>query len=339
LVWLKFLVCVVVILLAGTRLAKYGDAIAEKTGLGRVWIGLVLVGAITSMPELVTGISAAALVKLPDLTFGTNLGSCFFNISILALLDIIHRRTPVLSVASRGHILAGWMGVLLLVITGLSIFAGERFSGLALGWVGLPGFILLVIYLIGARQIFSAEKKKLMIPSENEPPVYGAMSARAVVWRFAAAALAVIGTGIWLSFVGDEISATYNMSASFVGTMFLAITTSLPELVVTISAVRMGAVDMAVGDILGANMLDVMGLFWADIFYTGVPIFFQPRSLVSGVHAVTAMIAAAMTVIVILGLRFKAEKKTFIVVSWYGPLLIGLYIFGSYVLFAACISS
>jgi cation:H+ antiporter len=105
--------------------------------------------------------------------------------------------------------------------------------------------------------------------------------------------------------------------------------------VVAISAVRIGAVDMAVADIFGANMLDVMGLIWADVFYTGGPILMQPRSLVSDVHIYTAIIAAVMTLMVILGLRFQSQKKLFFVMSWYGPLLIGLYILGAYVLFAS----
>ena len=74
-VWIKFLLCLIIILLAGTKLARYGDAIAEKTGLGRIWIGLVLLAVITSMPEMVTGISAAALLKLPDLAIGDFYGT------------------------------------------------------------------------------------------------------------------------------------------------------------------------------------------------------------------------------------------------------------------------
>ncbi len=337
-VWLKFLLCVVIILFAGMKLARYGDAIAEKTGLGRMWIGLVLVAAITSMPELVTGVSSAALVKLPDLALGTIIGSCFFNLSILALLDVMHRHTPVLSKASRSHILSAGLGTLLLVIVGVSIFAGERFSGLALGWVGLPSFLILIVYLIGARQIFYRERKQQADVLPDESSSYGGIPLKVVYLRFALAAVAVIGAGIWLSFVGDEISTTYNWSASFVGSLFLAITTSLPELVVTITAVRLGAIDMAVADILGANMLDILGITLADIFYTGGPILFQPRSLVSGVHITTALIAAAMTIVVILGLRFQQRRKTFILVSWYGLLLIGFYVFGAYVLFTSGIA-
>jgi cation:H+ antiporter len=165
--------------------------------------------------------------------------------------------------------------------------------------------------------------------------VYSDVSARAVYLRFALVAMAVIGAGIWLAFIGDEIAETYGWGASFVGTLFLAITTSMPELVVTVTAIRLGAIDMAVADILGANMLNMVAITWTDLFYTRGPILFQPRSLVSDAHLITALIAAVMSLLVIVGLRFRQKRKTFIAISWYGPLLIGLYILGAYASFTS----
>ena len=107
----------------------------------------------------------------------------------------------------------------------------------------------------------------------------------------------------------------------------------MPELTVTVAAIRLGAIDMAVADILGANMLDMVVITWADLFYTRGPILFQPRSLVSDAHLTTAMVAVIMSLVVIVGLRFRQKSKTFIVISWYGLALIGLYLFGAYALF------
>ena len=128
---------------AGTKLARYGDAIAAKTGLGQIWIGLVLLAFITSMPELVTGVSSAALFESPDLALGTLIGSCCFNLSILALLDILHKHTPVLTEPSPRHVISAGRGILLVAIAAGSILAGGRFSGLALGRVGIPSIIIL----------------------------------------------------------------------------------------------------------------------------------------------------------------------------------------------------
>ncbi len=330
-VWLKFLLCVVIILFAGTKLARYGDAIAEKTGLGRIWIGLVLMATVTTMPELVTGVSSAALVGLPDLALGTLLGSCLFNLTILALLDILHRPTPILSQVSSRHIASAGMGILLIAIAAGSIFAGERFSGPTLGWVGITSIVIITVYLIGTWQMFRFERKHQLALPQAAPSQYHEIPTGTVYLRFTLAAIAVIAAGIWLSFVGDEIAETTGWGASFVGSLFLAITTSMPELAVAVAALRLGAVDMAVADILGANMLDMAIIIWVDLFYTRGPIL----TMVSRVHFITAVVAVVMSLLVIVGLRFRQKHKTFIVFSWYTPVLIGLYIFGAYALFTA----
>jgi len=332
LVWLKFLLCFAVILLAGTKLARYGDVIAEKTGLGRIWIGLVLLAAITSMPELVTGVSSAAIVGLPDLALGTLFGSCLFNLAILALRDVLCRSAPILSKASLRHMASAGWGILLIALAAGSILAGERLSGLALGWVGIPSIIILILYLTGVRQIFRFERKH-PLPPQAAPSRYQGIPMRRLYLKFALAAIAVIGAGIWLAVVGKEIALTTGWDASFVGSLFLAITTSMPELVVTIAALRLGAIDMAVANILGANMLDIVVITWADLFYTQGSILSQPRSLVSDVHLTTVAVAIVMNLFVIAGLYFRQKRKTFFIISWYGLVLIGLYIFGAYHLF------
>jgi len=329
LVWLKFLACLVIILFAGTKLARYGDAIGKKTGLGGIWVGLVLLALITSAPELVTGVSSAALVGLPDLGLGTLLGSCLFNLTILALLDILHRPTPILSRASSRHMALAGLGILLMAIAAGGILAGERLSGLALGWVGIPSIVILIVYLVGVRQIFRFERSHPLPPLPATSFQYKEISTRTVYFRFALVAVAVIGAGIWLSFVGDEIAKTTGWDTSFVGSLFLAIGTSLPELVVTVAALRLGAIDMAVADILGANMLDIAYIFAIDLSYSQGPIL----SSVSSVHLITAAVVMVMSLVVIVGLRFRQKHKTFIVISWYALALIGLYILGAYALF------
>jgi len=154
-------------------------------------------------------------------------------------------------------------------------------------------------------------------------------SMRSVGIRFALAAAAVVAAGIWLSFVGDDIGKVTGWGSTFVGNMFLAITTSAPELVVAITALRIGAIDLAAGDILGANMLDVAMILPVDLA--------QGRGFVlasaSNGQLIVASVAVAMTLLVMAGLRFRRERKLFRVASWYTPLLIGLYVLGSYALF------
>ena len=328
-IWFKFVVCLAIVLFAGTKLARYGDAIAEKTGLGRIWIGLVLVALITTMPELVTSVSSVALVHSADLALGTLLGSCCFNLSILAVLDILHSRTPVLSVASLRHMAtAGW-GALLISVAAAGIIAAGRVPFLESSWIGIPSIVIVILYLLGAWWAFRRERRQESRVAPAASLQYDKYTTKAVWIRFALASVAVIAAGIWLAFIGDEISRTTGWGGTFVGTLFLAITTSAPELVVAISALRIGAVDLAVADILGANMLDMAIIVPIDLAYGRGFIL----SAVSRSHLIIAAVAVAMSLLAIIGLRFRQKRKVFKVASWYTPALVVLYILGAYALF------
>jgi len=289
----------------------------------------VLLAGVTSAPELITGVSSATLVRLPDLAMGTLLGSCMFNLTIIALLDILHPHTPILNEVKLRHIASAGMVILLMAVAGGSLLGGERFTGLALGWVGVSSIIILMLYLVAMWGILHFERKHFVPSPEGAAPQYEPDSTKALYLKFALAAAAVIGAGIWLSFVGDEIASTYTWSSSFVGSLFLAISTSMPELAVCAAAFRLGAVDMAVADILGANMLDTAHLFTVDLFYSQGPLL----SAVSDVHLITIGTTMAMSLLVIIGCRFRQKGKTLLAISWYTPLLIGLYILGAYALF------
>ena len=328
-VWLKFALCLAIILVSGTKLSRYGDAIAEKTGLGGVWIGLILIAAITSMPELVTGVSAAALVGSADLAVGTLFGSNMLNLGVIALLDVLSHPTPVLTRASPGHIASAGLMVLLVAIAAGAIAAGGRISGLALGWLGVPAIIILIVYLVGIRGIFHLERRRRLVALPAGPLRYEEISRRATYIKFALAAVAIIGAGIWLSFIGDEIAQVTGWSATFAGSLFLAITTSLPEIVVAVAAVRLGAIDMAVAGLLGSNIFNMTIIAPVDLAYSRGSIL----SVVSSEHIITALVVIAMGALVIAGLRLRTRRMTFGVMSWYAPGLIGLYIFGAYALF------
>jgi cation:H+ antiporter len=81
-IWMQFAATALVIVFAGVRLARFGDVLGEKSGLGRSWVGVVLLAATTSLPELFTGIGATAVSALPDIAVGDVLGSCMFNLLI-----------------------------------------------------------------------------------------------------------------------------------------------------------------------------------------------------------------------------------------------------------------
>jgi len=335
LVWFKFVICVIIILFSGTKTARYADIIAEKTGMGRIWIGLLLLGCVTSLPELITGLSSVTMVGdsgIPDLGLGTLLGSCTFNLLVLAVLDVMHRNGPLLSQASTRQIVSARDAILLFTIAVLSIKFGGQISGLAIGWVGIPSITILGLYLLSVWRTFNNERKR------NEPSLVSHLEADEEVeivkglWlKFLLASLTIVATGVWLSFVGNEIAETTSLGMSFVGSLLLAVSTSMPELVVAISALRLGAIDLAVADVLGANMLDVTYIFLLDLFYLEGPLL----SSVSDTHIITTLLAITMSILVISGLYHRQKKKVFNLISWHGFLLFGFYMIGAYALFTS----
>jgi len=328
LLWAQFFICALLILFFGAKLARYGDIIAEKTGLSGLWIGLLLLAAVTSLPEIITGISAVAVVGVPDLAMGTIFGSNALNLFIIALLDIIYRSGPLLGVVSRVHILSALVGLVLIAFAGGSFLLGTKVWDGAIGWIGIYSLVLVLLYLWGSRAIFRSEREQVV---ETGSLRYEKVSPRRSYSGFAIAALAIIGAGMWLAFIGDEIVAATGWDTTFVGSLFLAVITSLPELVVCIAALRIGATDMAIADVLGSNMFNMgIGIFCYDIFSRG-SIF----SAVSSGHVFTAGIVILMTLIVIAGLIFRTRRKTPLRMSWYSVVLIVIYLGGAYALFTA----
>jgi cation:H+ antiporter len=328
LVWFQFALCLAAILFAGSRLARYADIIAEKSKLGRIWVGLALVAMITAMPEMATGISAAALVKSPDLAMGTLIGSCCFNLSLLVILDVVNRKEPTLSRISHRHLPGVRWGIVLLTICAIGMFLGPRVSLPTLGWLSIPSIALMIVYFVALRRILNAERQFLATEMETSAR-YATFTLKGALVRFFAAAAMVVVAGIWLSYVGDEIAAVTGWGTSFVGNLLLAIATSAPEMVVGISAVRMGSADIAIADILGANMLDTGMVGLVDAFYLRGSLFAyaMPGNLV--------IILVAVVMVAIAGVAIYRPPRAFLVwrLSWYGPLLVLLYIGAAYVLF------
>ena len=105
-IWLQFIVCAALIGSAGYQLSRYGDAIAQRTGLSGSWIGLALLATVTSLPELATGITSVTIADAPNLAVGDALGSCVVNLAFLVLIDFVFRKEPLWYRASQGHALA-----------------------------------------------------------------------------------------------------------------------------------------------------------------------------------------------------------------------------------------
>ncbi len=245
LVWLAFGACALLIGLAGPSLSRNGDIIADKLNLSASWIGLILLGTITSLPELVTGVTSVTGAHVPNIAVGDALGSCVFNLLILVVVDFVHRETPVYRRAHEGHILSAGFGVVLIGFVALNLVAAGQGWELPVAHVGFSTPILIGLYLLAVRTVFSYEHRQREAFVEEASERYPDATLDAAVKRFAVAAVVVVVVGVALPFVGAALADAMGWQKTFVGSLFIAGTTSLPELVVTVAALRFGALNMA----------------------------------------------------------------------------------------------
>ena len=321
-VWVKFIVCVVIIFLSGRKVARYGDVIAEKTGLGGVWIGLVLIAALTSLPELFNGISAVTLVDAPGLTIGNLLGANMFNLFNLALLDLVHRNGSILAVVGKTHRLTGIFSLIMVILVAGFILISSRFHVMGIGWIGWYTPIILLLYFVFVRILYRYDQRH---PSLQETELgYTDLSLKKVSLHFSISAVFIIGAGIWLPFIGNEIAGVYGWGQSFVGSLFLAFSTTLPEITVSFAAMRIGAKDLAVANLIGSNLFNLTIIPIDDLLYVKGPIL----ASVSETHLVTACAVVLMTIVFIAGLRHRRQR--FYRLSWWNVTLILLFLIGAY---------
>jgi cation:H+ antiporter len=305
LLWIEFIICAGIIFYSGTKLAKYGDIIAEKTGLGRTWVGVVIIASVTSLPELATGISSVTYMDVPDIAVGAILGSCVFNLLILALLDIIHREEPIKTKAHHGHILAAGFSILLLALAGTWISA--RKPVLTFGWLGLYSLLFIVIYFVAMKMVYSYEKRQLakFLGGIAQELRYETVHTKNAVFIYSINALAVIAAAVSLPKIGADLATSTGLGQTFIGNILIAVSTSLPEVVVSIAAIKMGAIDLAIGNLLGSNLFNILILAVDDFFFVKGPILFYVNSY----QVISALSAIAMTGLVCIGITYRAEKK------------------------------
>jgi cation:H+ antiporter len=320
--WFEFLFCSALIVYCGTNLSRYGDVIAEKTGLGRAWIGLILMSGVTSLPELMTGISSVAFANTPDIAVGDVMGSCVFNLSLIALMDMLHGPRPIFSRAEHCHILSAGFGAILIGFATLSIASAAGMP--SFGRISLSTPIIIGLYALSMRSVFLFQKRQAAHHIGELAPAlqYGHISAKDASVKYALNALVIVAAATWLPFIGDRLAEATGLGRSFVGSIFIAMTTSLPEMVVSVSALRIGAAEMAIANLMGSNMFNMVILAIDDLAYAKGPLF----NAVSQNHAITGTIAVIMTGIVIVSLMYRLEKKTALRIGWDALALILAYL-------------
>jgi cation:H+ antiporter len=329
LIWLSLLVCLAVIGVAGVRLSRYGDIIAEKSGMSRGWVGLILLATVTSLPEMVTGLSAVTVARAPDIAVGDILGSCVFNLLIIVALDFLYRKESIYTRARQGNVLAAGYGIALIGFVGFNLLLYRDGAFPSVGHVGLYTPVILLLYLLAMRSLYRYEQTQIGEYVEDRAELYPDTSLKQAVKGYAMAALAVVAAGIWLPFIAKDLAAVMAWEQSFVGTLFVAAITSAPEVVVTVAALRMGAVDLAIGNLFGSNLFNIAILAIDDLAYLPGPLLAD----VSLTHATSAFSAMMMSGLAVVGLVLRPTSRIFRAVSWVSLLLLVIYLLNTLFLY------
>jgi cation:H+ antiporter len=317
-----------VIAVAGVIMANTADRLADRTGLGEAITGGVLLGASTSLSGFVTSVSTAAQ-GYPDLALGNAVGGITVQTFFLAIADIVYRRANLEHAAASVTNLM--QSALLIALLSIPLLATMLPPWQVFGCHPAT-FVILLAYVYGVRLASRAGREPLWGPQQTsetrldlpDEPAGGRKTLTALFLRFLVLAAVVGVAGYTIGQAGVAISDKTGLSQGLVGALLTATSTSLPELVTTVAAVRRGALTLAVGGIIGGNTFDVVLVAASDVAYRDGSIYHQVSQLPLYIVALTIL----MTAVLLLGL-IRREKYGFANIGFESMLLIVLYGFGT----------
>lgn len=350
-VWVNvliFLASAGVVWLAGTRAARYANTIAEQTGLGKAFIGLLLLGGITSLPELAVTVSSA-LTANAGLAVNNLLGGVAMQVAILSIADAAFGRDALSSVIPKPVVLLqATFGILLLTLVIAGITLGETPLGFTLARARVEvGIWTGAVFASGAAAIWLShgyERDPTWLPdgrlqgrgesADASAPAAGRAggaaptSLRGTLLGVAVAGGAILVAGFLLARSGEALAQQTGLGSSFMGVAFVAVSTSLPEVSTVLAAVRLRQYEMAVADIFGTNLFDIALVFVVDLAYPGGPVLNE----VGAFSTIAALLGIAVTTIFLAGL-IERQHRTVLRMGWDSLLVLAVYLGGLAMLF------
>lgn len=322
-IWISFTILAAVIIFAGSRLSELAEKLAQLFHISSSAIGLLLVSIVTSLPELSTSLGAVLKVGRPDLAVGNTLGSDLFNLMIIALCDLLFRKKGILRQTSHPlkpliyYLIMIGTVLLTLLVPNRIIFGSMHFNA--------GSMVIVALYVV----LFIRMHRGGQADALNEPQPHRPPDAWKTVLLFAVMSGVIIIAGTMLAKLGDQIAEQTGLEQSFVGCLFLALATSLPELTVSLAAVRIGAYDLMLGNLIGSNMFNVFVCSISDLAYSReafhIPDNLNPNLLFLG----TCSILMVFTAMAASRQQKKAKR-----VAWESIIITGLYLAGLSVLYS-----
>jgi cation:H+ antiporter len=269
-----------------------------------------------------------AVFDLPDIAVGNILGACMLNLLMIPVLDLIGGSAPISTRVHQGHILNAGFGILLLGLVSLSMMLGKSLP--SIGWIGITSVLFIGIYLIAMRMVFVYEKRRIaeFVKEMAEEVGYREVSNSRAYALFGFNALLIVAAAIYLPHIGEEIAARTGLGQTVVGSVLIAFSTTLPELAVSISALMIGAADMAVGNLFGSIVFNIFVLGVDDLFFT----LGRLLTYVSESHLVSSVSVVIALAIAVIGLIYRADKKP-LFFAWDSLAILVVYVFALFFLY------
>ena len=263
-IFLIYALVAAAVTLLSIKAADYVELIDKKTSLSGAFIGGIMLSAVTSLPELFTSLSSTLLLNEPGLCLGNILGSDLFNLTVLAVLIVVFNRSFSVADIAHGHQNVLW---LLLVAYGavslnmLGVLSMELFT------VSITSIVLIACYAASVKYLSGEES------AEEDEEDTSTLTLKQVLIRFTLVAIGIVILSILISQVTDMLAEELNLGKSMAGALFMGIATSLPELSSTIALFRKKCFDIAVGNIVGSNIFNLIILAVSDVLYTGTGLY------------------------------------------------------------------
>ena len=326
-VFVYFLLAAAVTVFAAIKLSTYADVMSEKSRMGGLLIGTVLLAGATSLPEVTTSISAV-VINNPDIAVGNMLGSNLFNIFILAMFDLYFRQKQLFNGASRDHLYTAGLGLLLTVSTLVALIVQVDMTFIG---IGVDALLIAALYGFGIYYIGKQPKATETNEETEEEVVVStnhSISLKRAIIGFGLAALVTMAAGTALSITGDRIAVVTGLGSSFVGSFLIAASTSLPEAAAVFMALKLRNVNLAFGSILGSNIFNMLIIAMSDVFY-------QNGSILADVSSSHLVSAVGITLLSILVMYSILRQRVTSTVRYVLPsvLVVLVYFVSSYLIF------
>jgi cation:H+ antiporter len=299
-VWLQFLLSSAIVVATAVKLAEYGDVIAVRTRLGGLFVGTIFLAGATSLPELIASISSFRL-GVPNLAAGNFFGSNMVNIVLLAGVDLFFYQVPLLRRVAVNHALTSTLATILMLVATISLFAD---IDLTIGWVGVDSLVIIGLYFSGMWLIQRENQSNTLAPAAVEPAAGFPSLTRGVVGFVIAAGILIAAVPLLVS-ASSEIAVLTGLGTGFIGTTLLSLVTSLPELVAVIAAIRLNALDLAVGNLLGSSVFNMLGLATADFLLTSGRFL----GAIDTNFVLVGLLAMLLTNMALIGILARVERR------------------------------